>query len=201
MTILCMALETNEDATVIQDCYGTILEASLHSRVIWEAFVEHPQTPRLHRVLLLSDPRQSVREHVAQKITSVCGGDLPSTCPITKGEIATQFWAVISELIPGSLCVPAQSQQLFSIAEQVFRAKDEYKRDEPSLRLYLTSWSDLLLDHQHQEFVGRDDIDRVVFGLTKLILCCILSLKSFKKPLGAGDLMEKIFRKYIFTKR
>ncbi|KAI4670163.1 uncharacterized protein J4E79_000444 [Alternaria viburni] len=200
VAILCMALETNEDATVIQDCYGTILEASLHSRVIWEAFVEHPQTPRLHRVLLLSDPRQSVREHVAQKITSVCGGDLPSTCPITKGEIATQFWAVISELIPGSLCVPAQSQQLFSIAEQVFRAKDEYKRDEPSLRLYLTSWSDLLLDHQHQEFVGRDDIDRVVFGLTKLILCCILSLKSFKKPLGAGDLMEKIFRKYIFTK-
>jgi ubiquitin carboxyl-terminal hydrolase 34 len=201
VTILCMALETNEDASVVQNCYATILEASLHSRVIWEAFIEHPEVARLHRALLLSDPRQSVREHVAQKIASVCGGDLPSTCPLSKGEIATQFWTFISAILLDSVRLPTQSQQLFDIAEHVFRAKDEYERDEPSLRLCLTTWSDLLLDHQHQESVGRDDIDHVVFGFTKLILCCILSLKSFKKPLGAGDMMEKVFKKYIFTKR
>jgi ubiquitin carboxyl-terminal hydrolase 34 len=201
VAILCMALETNEDATVIQDCYGTILEASLHSRVVWEAFVEHPQVLRLHQVLLLSDTRQSVREHVSQKIASVCGGDLPATCPLTKGEIASRFWAVISTILPDSVRLPAQSQQLFDIAEHVFRANDEYTRNESSLRLCLTTWSDILLNHEHQEFVGRDDVDRVVFGLTKLILCCILSLKSLKKPLSAGDTMEKIFKKYIFTKR
>jgi ubiquitin carboxyl-terminal hydrolase 34 len=201
VTILCMALETNEDATVIQDCYGTILEASLHSRVVWEAFVEHPQVLRLHQVLLLSDPRQSVREHVSRKIASVCGGDLPTTCPLTKGEIASRFWAVVSTILPDSVRLPAQSQQLFDIAEHVFRANDEYTRNESSLRLCLKTWSDILLNHEHQEFVGRDDVDRVVFGLTKLILCCILSLKSLKKPLSAGDTMEKIFKKYIFTKR
>ncbi|KAG9189359.1 ubiquitin carboxyl-terminal hydrolase 34 [Alternaria panax] len=198
--ILSMALETNEDATVVQDCYGTILEASLHSRIIWEAFVRHPQVSQLHQVLLLKDSRESLREHVARKIDSVCGGDLPSTCPLTKGEIATQFWTVISAIIPDSVRLPAQSHELFDIAERVFRAKDEYERNEALLRLYLAKWSDLLLDHRHQEFVGRDEIDHVVFGLTKLMLCCILSLKSFKRPLNAGDVMEKIFRKYIFTK-
>ena len=89
--ILSVALETNEDATVVRDCYATILEASLHSRIIWEAFIEHPQVPQLHRALLLEDLREPLRQHVAQKIDSVCGGDLPSTCPLTKGEIATQF--------------------------------------------------------------------------------------------------------------
>jgi ubiquitin carboxyl-terminal hydrolase 34 len=199
--ILSMALETNEDAAVIQDCYGTILEASLHSRIIWEAFVEHPQALQLHQALLLNDPRQSLREHIARKIASVCGGDLPSTCPLTKGEIATHLWALISPILPDSVHLPTQSHPLFDIAEHVLRAKDEYERDETSLRLYLTKWSDLLLNHKHREFVGRDEIDHVVFGLTKLILCCILSLKSFKRPLNAGDVMEKIFRKYIFTKR
>jgi ubiquitin carboxyl-terminal hydrolase 34 len=199
--ILSMALETKEDAIVVQDCYGTILEASLHSRIIWEAFVKHPQVLRLHKALLLKDPRQSLQEHVSRKIASVCGGDLPSTCPLTRGEIATQYWAIISAILPDSVHLPTQSHQLFYVAEIVFRAKDEYERDETSLRLNLTKWSDLLLNHKHQEFVGRDEIDHVVFGLTKLILCCILSLKSFKRPLNAGDVMEKIFKKYIFTKR
>ncbi|RYO56763.1 hypothetical protein AA0113_g8466 [Alternaria arborescens] len=197
--ILSVALETNEDATVVQDCYAIILEASLHSRIIWEAFIEHPQVPQLHRALLLEDLREPLRQHVAQKIDSVCGGDLPSTCPLTKGEIATQFWAVISAIIPDSVRLPIQSFQLLDIAERVFRAKDEYERNEASLRLYLTKWIDLLLNHKHQEFVGRDEIDHVVFGLTKLISCCILSLKSFKKPLNTGDVMEKIFKKYIFA--
>lgn len=199
--ILSVALETNEDATVVQDCYATILEASLHSCIIWEAFIEHPQVPQLHRALLLEDLREPLRQHVAQKIDSVCGGDLPSTCPLTKGEIATQFWAVISAIIPDSVRLPTQSFQLLDIAERVFRAKDEYERNEASLRLYLTKWIDLLLNHKHQEFVGRDEIEHVVFGLTKLISCCILSLKSFKKPLNTGDVMEKIFKKYIFTER
>lgn len=200
VSILSMALETNEDATVIQDCYGAIIEASLHSRAVWEAFVEHPETPRLHGILLLEDTRQLVREHVAKKIASVCGGDLPSTCPLTKGEVAIQFWTAISAIIPHSVGHSAQSQQLFGIADHVFRAQDEYKRDENLLRAWLAQWSDLLLVYEHKEVVGREDTDYVVFGLTKLLLCCILSLKSFKQPVNAGNVMEQIFKKYIFTK-
>ncbi|XP_014552095.1 hypothetical protein COCVIDRAFT_30480 [Bipolaris victoriae FI3] len=200
VSILSMALETNEDATVIQDCYGAIIEASLHSRAVWEAFVEHPETSRLHGILLLEDTRQFVREHVAKKIASVCGGDLPSTCPLAKGEVAVQFWTTISDIIPHSVRHSTQSQQLYGIADHVFRAQDEYKRDENLLRAWLAQWSDLLLVYEHKEVMGRQDTDYVVFGLTKLLLCCILSLKSFKQPVNAGNVMEQIFKKYIFTK-
>ncbi|USP77841.1 uncharacterized protein yc1106_05115 [Curvularia clavata] len=200
VSILSMALETNEEIAMVQDCYGTIIEASLHSRDVWETFIEHPQLPRLHKILLLEDIRPAVREHVARKVASVCGGDLPSTCPLTKGEVAVQFWASISAVLPHSIGYATQSQQLFGVADHVFRAQDEHKRDETLLRSWLAQWIELLLNYEHQEVVGREDTDHVVFGLTKLLLCCILSLKSFKQPVNAGDVMDKIFKKYIFTK-
>ena len=44
-----------------------------------------------------------------------------------------------------------------------------------------------------------DEVDFVVLGFTKLLLSCIPSLKSFKKPLNAGPLVDKIFRKFLFV--
>lgn len=201
MSILSAAIETNEEAAFVQDAYAVILEASLHSRVVWETFVNNANTASIHEALLLGDSRQPVREHVAKKIASVCGGDLPSTCPLPKGEIASRFWTIISAILSGAVRQPEQSQQLLEIAEHVFRANDEYDRNEESLRSLLLRWSELLLNHNHHAFVGREEIDYVVLGFTKLLLGCILSIKSFKKPLNAGTLMEKIFERYIFVKR
>jgi ubiquitin carboxyl-terminal hydrolase 34 len=201
VSILSVALDNKENNNIVQDCYGVVLEASLHSRSVWEAFVKHADMPSLHQSLLLEDPRQTLRDNIAQKIASVCGGDLPSTCPVTKGEIATHFWTTIAVALPETIRHPTQSQQLFGIAEHVFRVKDEYDRTEELLNSSLTQWSDLLLSHKHQEFVGRDETDCVVVGFTKLLLCCILSLKSFKKPINAGILMKQIFEKYILTIR
>ncbi|CAO2651506.1 Nn.00g040760.m01.CDS01 [Neocucurbitaria sp. VM-36] len=200
MRILSVALETNDDAAIVQDSYAVILEASLHSRVVWQGFANSVDSPRLHKIMLLIDARQSVRGSIARKIASVCGGDLPSTCPISKGEMAGRFWGIISEILPEAVRYPEQSQQLFEIAEHVFRANDEYNRNEESLRSSLTHWSILLLKHDHREFVGREETDPVVLGFTKLLLCCILSMKSFKKPVNAGTLMEQIFKKYIFVR-
>lgn len=166
---------------------------------MWEAFKNHPELQCIHKTLLLSQHNQLLREQTARKILSICGGDLPSTCPITKAETASGFWGIISSLIPDVVHYPEQSQQLLEIAAQVFRTHDEYDRNEEALRSFLSHWSRLILDHEHQEFAGREEVDYVVFGLTKLLLCCILSLKSFKKPVNAGPLMAQIFKKYIFV--
>ncbi|KAF1917381.1 hypothetical protein BDU57DRAFT_537068 [Ampelomyces quisqualis] len=197
--IVTVAIQASNSATIAQDAYATILEASLHSRAIWDAFTHHPDLHRIHQELLLVHPDQSIRHQIARKIASICGGDLPSTCPITKGETASQFWSVISVVVPLAGQYAGQSQQLFDIAEHVFRANDEYERSEDYLRALLKRWSALLLNHQHQEYPGREQIDHVVLGLTKLLLYCILSIKSFKKPVNAGSLMKEVFRKYIFV--
>lgn len=168
---------------------------------MWEAFMSNPETPAVHQVLLLTDSRQSLREHITQSITSICGGDLPSTCPLNKAEIAARFWTIISVVLPEAVRHPDQSVQLFELAEHVFRCNDENSRDEESLRSSFATWSDLLFNHKHKEFVGRDETDFVVLGFTKLLLCCVPSLKSFKKALNAAPLMKHIFTKFLFIPR
>lgn len=199
LSVLYKALETEpENIRVVCDCYATILEASLHSRKVWEAFVCRGDIRGLHKTLLLVDPRITLRHGIVQSIASVCGGDLPSTSPLTGSELAAFYWKVISSILPDTVQWSSQSAQLFGIAEQVFRRNDESDRDENSLRGFLSTWSGLLLNYEHEEFVGRDDVDTVVMGFTKLLLCCIQSLKSFKKPLNVGRLMEDIFVKFLF---
>lgn len=200
--ILCVTMENNDDCTIVQDIYAVIVEASLHSRTVWEAFVNNPEFSRLHHALLLTDMRQNMRENIARKIASVCGGELPSSCPLESSDITCRFWSVVSSILPDAIRYPHHSKELFEIAEQVFQANDQYHREETSLRSHLTQWTTLLLAHKHREFVGRDQIDYVVLGLTKLLLRCILSIKSNKvsrKSLDAGHLLEQIFRKYLFV--
>ncbi|KAF1997104.1 hypothetical protein P154DRAFT_298816 [Amniculicola lignicola CBS 123094] len=202
VSILTTSLVKEYDrSTAVAHCYAAILEASLHSRVIWDAFMARSDIQALHQTLLLADPRKHLREQIAQTIASVCGGDLPSTSPLTGPEAAARFWTIISALLPEAVQRPNQAEQLFAIAEQLFRRHDEYSRQEESLRKSLSSWGDLLLHYRHHEVVGRDDVDFVVLGLTKLLLCCVSSLKSFKKPLNAGTLMEQIFQKFLFIPR
>jgi ubiquitin carboxyl-terminal hydrolase 34 len=201
MKIVLTALQTPGFATIAQDSYATILEASLHSRAIWEAFIRHPNVQHVHQLLLLAQPSQTIREHIARKIASICGGDLPSTCPITRAETTSRFWIIVSNVLPEAVHHAGQSKQLFDIAEHLFRANDEYNRDEGSLRSLLAQWGTLLLSHEHKEYPGREQTDHVVLGLTKLLLCCILSIKSFKKPVNAGALMKQVFKKFIFVNR
>ncbi|KAJ4298108.1 hypothetical protein N0V90_006007 [Kalmusia sp. IMI 367209] len=202
LSLASVALTSEIDSGhVAWQSYCVIVEASLHSREIWDAFTSHYDVGALHEALLLSDIRKSLREAVAKAISSVCGGSLPPSSAITEADTATSFWHIISSVLPHSIQYPSQSEQLFELADQVFRKHDEHNRDEASLRSYLATWSDLLLNYHHEEKVGRDEIDFVVIGFTKLLLNCVSSLKSFKKPLNAGSLVEKIWNKFLFTPR
>ena len=54
-------------------CFATILEASLHSSIVWTSFKNRPDISDLMRNLLLDDPRPSVRKGVADAVAGVCG--------------------------------------------------------------------------------------------------------------------------------
>jgi ubiquitin carboxyl-terminal hydrolase 34 len=186
---------------VAYQSYCTVVEASLHSHGIWNAFINHDKIGPLHGALLLYDERTPLREGIAKAISSVCGGGLSPTFAITEADTANSFWHFISSILPQAVCFPGQSEQLFDLADQVFRKYDEHNRDEASLRSYLATWSALLLSYDHEENVGRDEIDAVVIGFTKLLLSCVSSLKSFKKSLNASSLIDKIWNKFLFAPR
>jgi ubiquitin carboxyl-terminal hydrolase 34 len=109
MKIVLTSLQMPVSAAIAQDSYATILEASLHSRAIWEAFTQHPDVHHVHELLLLSQPSQMIREHIARKIASICGGDLPSTCPIPRAETASRFWTIISAVVSSASCGPIKA--------------------------------------------------------------------------------------------
>ncbi|KAF1961919.1 hypothetical protein CC80DRAFT_574639, partial [Byssothecium circinans] len=196
--LLSKMLQT-ESMQVALAAFAAILEASLHSRPVWAAFMEHPKVPYLHKLLLLDFPNPEWREETAKIISSVCGGGLSESSALTEADTAIGFWNQISHVLPHAAKLPNQSEQLLKIADQVFRKKDEHDRDESTLRSYLTAWSDILLSHHHAEVVGRGEIDFVVLGFSKLLLSCISSLKSLKKPLNAGQLIEKIWNRFLFV--
>ncbi|KAJ4343616.1 hypothetical protein N0V95_006624 [Ascochyta clinopodiicola] len=201
MDILVTSLQTTSAATVTQECYATILEASLYSSAVWQTFWKHSQVAHVHRVLLLLDEREILREHIKLKIFSLCGGHLSSSCALDTADIASHYWIAIANILPEVAHKSEQSVQLFQLAEHVFRAHDEHSRSEETLRSLLHSWSSSLLAHTHSEVPGRYRVDNVVLGLTKLLLCLIPSLKSYKRPLNASALISSIFQKFLFTRR
>lgn len=202
LSILVLSRKTAIDYAVPAcHCYALAVEASLHNRHIWEAFVGNSNVTALHKALLLDDHRQWLREQVVKTISSVCGGALPPSSAITESDTATSFWIIISSVLPEAVRYPAQSEQLLEIADQIFRKYDENHRTEEALRSYVATWSELLLGYDHVELVGRDEVDFVVLGFTKLLLSCIASLKSFKKPLNSGSLVERIWNKFLFVPR
>lgn len=65
-------------------CFATILEASLHSNIVWTSFKNRPDVSGLMRSLLLDNPRPGVRKGVADAVTGVCGPLPKSVLVLTK---------------------------------------------------------------------------------------------------------------------
>lgn len=115
-------------------------------------------------------------------------------------DISSRYWTAVASILPGAVQEVKQSVQLFELAQHVFRFYDEHHRSEKNLRSLLRSWSSWLLAYSHAEVPGRCDTDNVVLGFTKLLLCLVPSLKSYKHPLNAGALITSIFQKFVFTR-
>jgi ubiquitin carboxyl-terminal hydrolase 34 len=199
MRILIISIHADDATKVAQDCYATILEASLCCPTVWKTFWQHSEVTQVHRRLLLTDRRENLRKHIEMKILSVCGGHLPSSCSLDIADISSRYWTIVVSILPGATQFPEQSMQLFELAQHVFRVYDEHHRSEDNLRALLESWSSLLLAHDHSEIPGRYEVDHVVMGFTKLLVCLIPSLKSYKRPLNAGSLMPTIFWRFLFN--
>lgn len=114
------------------------------------------------------------------------------------------FWDKMLIMIPQSVKYPGNAQQLYEIALVVFRSIRQGSQDAVQLATYAKVWGNLLLEHIHDEvctctpsqqeeastdiwkFVGRDNIDWIVLGLSGLLRWCIQLIKSMKKPLETG---------------
>jgi ubiquitin carboxyl-terminal hydrolase 34 len=72
ITAALSCLEISEATDLIQACFSTILEASLHSQSVWAYFKSHAATPILLTDLLLRTDGEQTRRAIVNCIRSVC---------------------------------------------------------------------------------------------------------------------------------
>jgi ubiquitin carboxyl-terminal hydrolase 34 len=194
--ILQLSLSRSSDWQLSSRLYTTLLEASFHSRGVWEAFSERDDIQPLHERMFLLDDRRELRFQIAKYIELVFTAIEPSQF-LSREELASFLWRMVAVIIPKTIQHASQASPFYDIANLVLRQADQINTDESALRSYLMQWSSLLLSHRHDEFVGRHEVDEIVLGLTRILKTCIAFLKAFKKPLNTGTLMDRIYTKFL----
>ena len=114
----------------------------------------------------------------------------------------TYLWENTAKVVPHCLQYKnTTSQQFFEVAALLFRSTGDAYYGNSTVSSYVHEWSGLLLEHEHEEvrrstlywlfiaddkqFVGRDQIDWIVLGLSSLLNLSFQVLKSLGKPLEA----------------
>ncbi|KAK7611017.1 hypothetical protein JOL62DRAFT_556409 [Phyllosticta paracitricarpa] len=197
VSFLQSSLRTPAHSHLTCQCYKAILEAAQHSRDVWSAFTGRSDLKDMHSTLLLSFPQEGARKDIAQTIENNCI-HVAEKARFSAEEVISFYWSVLSELLPQAENCASTAREFFEITTKTFRRYDEHQRNEAALRGYISTWSDLMLGHSHEPFVGRYDADIIVLGFTQLLRTAMQSLKSFKKPLAIDDLAVNVFTKFLF---
>lgn len=177
--------------------YSTIIEVTFHSAATWEAFIAKDGIADIHYWLLTSEAAQWSRDPVRACIENTLAST-SDTLETTSHDYAEFYWQVFAALIGRSAQCPGQSTPLLATATTVFSRHAAALADETTLRSYMTSWTNLLLQHKHSETTTHIYVDAFVLGLVRLLSVCVSFLKSFKKPVSDDRLIDVLLTKFLF---
>ncbi|EON64461.1 hypothetical protein W97_03693 [Coniosporium apollinis CBS 100218] len=197
--LLRASLDSSTAVSLALNCYSAMLESCMHSRLMCDAFLHSQDFRELHHRLLLTDTRVALRRGVARLVEANCG-QLPDTAPIATTEAVSFYWSTLRPILRHATGHAKNSLQLFTAAEFVFSRTET--QGEQELREYIQEWGGQLLQFRHNERVGREAVDEVVLGFTKLLTHCVRRLKSQlkspKRQIDVGTLMDQIFATFLF---
>lgn len=111
------------------------------------------------------------------------------------------LWKNVTLVVSCCLNYDNGSQQFFEVAMDLLQSMDRSHRETLDIEPYVREWSWLLLGHEHDEvgsfdyvigtlakckqFVGRDSLDWIVFGLSSLLNSCFQMSRALGSPLHA----------------
>lgn len=199
---------------LICNSFAVLIEASVHDNHFWEVIKQNARLDQLIFALLLDESRQPIRKEIADNVAVVCGplksqkqsakpddedveGPRVPENPTTVDILAT-LWAAFVRTFPRTLEYAHQSQEFFEVALALFRSVAEKSPGDLIFGEYLKQWSDIMLSHQTEEFVGREQVDHIILGFTRLLRLCLELAESTDTPVDTFDLIEKLFNNYLF---
>ncbi|KAL4918129.1 hypothetical protein BDW62DRAFT_68207 [Aspergillus aurantiobrunneus] len=199
-------------------CYtfAVLLEGSIRDARFWTATKQQVKLDQLIFSLLIQESRQPIRKGIADNISLVCSPSkqlkkpkLPasqaqetreaalSENPIRIDILAT-IWDAFVLTFPRVLEFPAQSQEYFEIAYTAFASVAEKSPHDLIFSEYLKQWSGIMLSHKTSEFVGREPVDHLILGFSRLLKTCLDIATSSDITLDTFNLTEQLFDNYLF---
>ncbi|RDW90490.1 putative ubiquitin C-terminal hydrolase [Aspergillus mulundensis] len=196
--------------------FAVFIQGSLRDPGFWSATKQQVKFEQLLSSLLIEEPRQPIRKGISDTICLICSSSkqfkkpkLPSpqaqearevalTENPTRIDILATIWDAFVRAFSRVLEHPAQSQEFFDTAYVVFSSVAEKSPHDLVFSEYLKQWSNIMLNHRTTEFVGREPVDHIIFGFSRLLKSCLEIAEASNITLDTFNLTEQLFDTYLF---
>ncbi|KAE8393246.1 hypothetical protein BDV23DRAFT_149795 [Aspergillus alliaceus] len=199
---------------LICNSFAIMTEGAVRDPEFWTVIKQQTQFDHLLFSLLLEEGRQPIRKGISENIAVACSpskllkkpgkSETPELRAATASEnparidILATIWEAFVENFPRTLECVQQSQEFFDIAHLVFHSVAEKSPRDLMLSDYLKQWSTIMLNHQTEEFVGREPVDHLLLGFCRLLRSCLELAGSTNITVETFNLTESLFDKYLF---
>lgn len=192
--------------------FALLIEGSVKDHAYWIAVKGEVQFDQLVEAMLLQEESRQARIEVSDRVHMICGSSKLQKYSTRKSSDATDqlaesptridmlatIWESLSSTIPKTLNYAFQSAEFFKTTLWVFNSIADKSPKDMSFSHYLRQWSEVMFQHQIEEFIGREIVDEVVHGFALLLELCIELADACKIQLDTFDLGEKLLAKYLF---
>ncbi|KAJ5286999.1 hypothetical protein N7478_002685 [Penicillium angulare] len=193
--------------------FAVIVEGSTRDYKFWEAVKQHSQFDQLIHGLLLKECRQSIRNDVSERLKTICSpskfhkqsakladdgvqSQTPVESPVRIDMLAT-IWNSLAQSMPDCLQYSTRSAEFFKVAIWIFRFVAEKSPRDIIFSRYLKEWSEIMLRHKTEEFVGREIVDDLILGFAVLVELCLDMANLANIELETFDLADQIMNKFL----
>ena len=198
--ICALAISHNRLGSLLWDSFELCIDLMLCSEAVWKEFTKNTYVIDIHERLLLGHPEAAPRRHTAQMLQRKLT-QWPDSASTSLRSYATSVWRTVSRFIPRAVHTPQRAAEIFDVAlcsyKSLLTLKSLTNEEVTSLFRF---WSTLLLEYHHEEFVGRDEPDAVLRGLSSLLFFTVESFPDISASKEKTSLMEHVWWKFLFQK-
>ncbi|KAL3477353.1 hypothetical protein BJX99DRAFT_226442 [Aspergillus californicus] len=206
-------LPENNMHKLVYYAFAVLIGGSLQDSGFWAAMKQQVKFDQLIFSLLVEESRQLIRKGIADNIALICS----SSKQLKKPKLPTQeareaaisenpariailatIWDAFVLTFQRVLEYPSQCQEFFEIAHGMLCSVAERSPRDLIFNEYLREWGGIMLSHRTKEFVGREPVDHVVFGFSRLLKTCLDIASSSNITIDTFDLTERLFDTYLF---
>ncbi|RAL15100.1 putative ubiquitin C-terminal hydrolase [Aspergillus homomorphus CBS 101889] len=197
--------------------FAILTEGSVRDFNFWSAVKQCTQFDTLLVSLLLDEYRQPIRKGIAENIAVVCSPSMllkkqakPARTELAESSDTSDFenpvrldilatiWDAFTKIFPRTLDHASRSHEFFEVAYLIFRSVAEKSPQDLVFSQYLKQWSQIMLLHKTEEFVGRELIDDLILGFCRLLKACLDLANNTETAIDTFNLAEELFDKYLF---